>query len=96
MGVLKHRIYIFLSIFLGGLIAFVLQALLELWYLQLLARDFEAYSFGLTWSTLFFVYRGISFIVFIAGVWAGFRLGEYWWELVYVQRRHWLFRRRTQ
>ena len=34
----------------------------------------------------------VQYIFLIAGTVGGYFLGQHWWRVVYIQRRHWTFR----
>ena len=34
----------------------------------------------------------MQYVLLITGTIGGYVLGQYWWRVVYVQRRHWYFR----
>jgi len=48
---------------------------------------------------LFFILHSVvamptwaQYIVLVLGAVGGYFLGQYWWKVVYIQRRHWYFR----
>ena len=36
--------------------------------------------------------KWVQYVVLVAGTVGGYFLGQHWWGVVYVQRRHWYFR----
>ena len=80
---MKKRIYIILFTLLGLGIQFLVHAWIEIWYIDLLLRDFEKYSFGFTWRQWFLIHHVASAILLIAGVAFGFWQGKYWWRRIY-------------
>ena len=34
----------------------------------------------------------VQYVVLVAGTVGGYFLGQHWWRVVYVERRHWYFR----
>ena len=36
--------------------------------------------------------KWVQYVVLVAGTVGGYFLGQHWWRVVYVQRRHWYFR----
>ena len=34
----------------------------------------------------------LQYIFLVLGTVGGYFLGQYWWKVVYIQRRHWYFR----
>lgn len=93
MGTMKRDFYLFCSVLLGFLISFLVHAGIEIWYIGRLVDDFATYSFGFSWSTWFVIHDVASVILALAGVLGGYGVGERWWQIVYVEKRHWLFRR---
>ena len=80
---MKKRIYIILFTLLGLEIQFLVHAWIEIWYIDLLLRDFEKYSFGLSWRQWFLIHHVASAILLIAGIALGFWQGKYWWRRIY-------------
>jgi hypothetical protein len=84
----KKQVYITLFTILGFLIGFLVHALVEIIYIRLLASDFVAYSFGLSWSELvqfFYLFSAIVFVV--CGLW-GYAAGKFWWKQIYVLKKY--------
>lgn len=88
---MKRTVYIAAFTLLGVLLQFLTHALVEIWYIGLL-RDYPTYSLGLAWRHWVMIHDVGAVILFLAGVWLGFRQGQYWWQKIYVERRlrHWL------
>ena len=38
----------------------------------------------------------LQYVVLVAGTVGGYVLGQHWWRVVYVQRRHWYFRMKVR
>ena len=89
----KRKLYIFCTILLGGLLQFLMHAGLEIWYLGLLEQNFAAYSMGFSWQQLLYIHHVLAVVLFFLGIAFGYKLGVVWWNIVYVQRRHWLLKR---
>jgi hypothetical protein len=86
----KRRIYIFLSIILGILLGVIAYALVEQ------ARINQLLLHGLTpdyTNRSFFLPPSVAVIFLIAGALLGYVVGVRWWQIVYVERRHWRFRK---
>ncbi|MEK7576693.1 MAG: hypothetical protein AAB482_03275 [Patescibacteria group bacterium] len=94
MKLVKRRFYLFCTIILGVLLLSIVHAIVEMWYINLLVSDFDMYGFRLSWSQWFLVHNVLSVALWIFGAWFGYWLGIRWWQIVYVERRHWLFRKR--
>ena len=83
---MKKTIYIILFTFLGILVQFVIHALIEVWYINLLIRDFPKYSLGFTWYQWFTIHHVGSIILFVAGALIGFWQGRFWWRRIYEKK----------
>lgn len=86
---MKKNFYILLTMFLGFLIASVFHALIEIWYINLLLKDFDIYGLGLSWKNWVFIHNILSGIFWLSGLYGGFILGKRWWQIVYIEKRHW-------
>ena len=70
---MKRTIYIILFTILGILLQFLVHALLEIWYANLLLADFSKYSFGLSWEKWWYVvHGGGSIVLLVVGAVFGF------------------------
>lgn len=86
----KRKIYIFLSIVLWMLLSFITYILIERSYINnLLAQNILPVSF----DGGFFLPRSIVVVFLIFGASLGYFIGTRWWQLVYVERRHWRFKK---
>ena len=87
---LKKIIYVFLAITFGKLLGFLAFELLTLKFVGILKKrglpvEFDQ-TFWFVWSPL----PAYLYWVFIYGVViGGFFLGLRWWQMVYVEKRHW-------
>lgn len=80
---MKRKIYILAFVILGILLQFLIHALAEIWYIELLLRDFDKYGFGFGWNTWLMIHHTGAIILFIAGGLFGFLQGKYWWRKIY-------------
>lgn len=91
---LKKRLYLVLTTVLVFLLAFIFYALIERAYLQrsVVSGNFsaEAYRFGFLWQTF---PTWLKAALLSLGIADGYFLGQYWWRVVYIEKRHWRFRR---
>jgi hypothetical protein len=88
----KRRIYILVSIILGILLAVITDAFIEKAYINnILAKGMVPVS---TWSHNCFLPLFMTVAFLAAGVIFGYILGVRWWQLVYVEKRHWRRRRK--
>jgi len=80
---MKKIIYIITFTILGIELQFFIHAFTEIWYINLLIRDFPAYGLGFTWRQWFLIHHVASAILLIAGIALGFWQGKYWWRRIY-------------
>ena len=82
---MKKVVYLIIFAVLGLLFAFLIHALIEIWYINLLLKDFSKYSLGFSWSQWYLIHHIISAILFIIGGVAGFWQGKFWWRKIYAR-----------
>lgn len=80
-------IYIGAFTLLGFLLASILHAVIEIPVINLLVADFDRWSLGLTWEQWFLVHHVGAAILWIAGVLFGYKEGQYWWQVMYVEKK---------
>ncbi len=103
---MKKQIYIFFTVILGILLSVMVHWLLEIFFIFLRGRealaelhinlpigDFQTYGFGLSWHGIYIAHYIYTIILFILGAVGGYYLGKKWWQIVYVEKRHWQFGR---
>ena len=83
----KKFIYISLFVVLGILLQFILHAVLEIWYINLLTSNFAKYSLGFTWDEWYVVHHVFTAILVILGIIFGYFTGNYSWKKVYKKRK---------
>jgi hypothetical protein len=87
MRTLKHFVYVTCFAFFGVVVQFLLRAFAEIFYLRLLARDFEHYSFGLSWEQMTLIHNVAAILLFLFGAYWGYTRGEYWWKKIYHEHK---------
>ncbi len=80
---MKKTIYLVMFVVLGVLIAFLAYAMIEVWYIDLLIKDFQKYSLGFSWNHWFLINRLLALIFFTGGIFAGYYQGIFWWKKIY-------------
>ena len=80
---MKKEFYLTIFIIFGILFAFLVHAIAEVWYIDLLIRDFQKYSLDFSWSQWFVIHRFIAILLFILGAFLGFWQGKFWWQKLY-------------
>ncbi|MEK7660398.1 MAG: hypothetical protein AAB343_04310 [Patescibacteria group bacterium] len=92
---MKRTVYIFCTIVLGSLLGVIVHGFVELPIIALLILDIDAYGLGLTWNQWYFIHTIWSVLTFGGGIVGGYFLGVTWWRIVYIERRHWRFQKRS-
>jgi len=82
----KKILYIISFSFLGALIGLLLHAIVEIWYIGLLIRDFSTYSSGLTWNQWYTIHHVGTVVLEGVGIFAGYLQGKYWWRRIYITK----------
>ncbi len=86
----KKIIYVLLVIALGKLLGFIAFEILSLKFVKILTRRGLPVEFD---HILWFVWSPLPaylyWILVYAGAIGGFFLGLRWWQIVYVEKRHW-------
>lgn len=85
---MKRKLYYFLFSLFGVMLGFLAHAIIELNYIKLLMRNFDMYSFGLSWDDWEKIHSAGVFILVIAGAWLGYRVGRRCWQILYVEQRY--------
>jgi hypothetical protein len=82
----KKTIYILAAMFLGFLLSLIAHAELEMWYLrQMLSAGAVPPAYG----PHEFLPPQASYALSICGLIFGYVLGQRWWQIVYIEHRHW-------
>lgn len=84
---MKRIIYIISFVVLGVLLQFLLHAGIEIWYINLLLKDFPRYSLGLSWSDWYLIHHTATIILLIIGVLFGFWCGKFFWKKIYEGKK---------
>jgi len=82
----KHRIYLFLSALLGLLLSILFWAAVELKFV----------SWSVSQGVVVLDYWASPFVlglIMIGGIILGSIAGVRWWQIVYVEKRHWRMRK---
>jgi len=94
---MKKTIYIILTIFLGLMLSFIGHALVEVAYINSAlssGREVQGiYFLGFGWCAL---PNWVQYTFSVLGIVGGYFLGQYWWKVVYIEKRHWRFRRQQK
>ena len=85
---MKKTVYIIAFTILGMLAQFLLHAFVEMWYIELLVRDFSAFGLGLSWNAWFMIHAIVTAVFFIVGATLGFYAGKKWWQIIYIEQRY--------
>ena len=90
----KKIIYLILTIFLGLMLSFIIHAWLEMFIIKSAFAQGKMVKgsifFGIGWCALPF---WAQFTFPILGIVGGYFLGQTWWRIVYIEKRHWRLRK---
>ena len=90
----KKIIYILLVMFLGFLLAEIAHWLIEIWLVnELLGEGMTPESYSCL-STHCYLPPYLQFGLIAYGLIGGYFLGQSWWRIVYVEKRHWRNRKK--
>jgi len=80
---MKKAIYLITFTILGVLIAFLAYALIEVWYIDLLIKNFQKYNLNFSWAQLTLINQILSVIFITSGAIIGYFQGIFWWKKLY-------------
>jgi len=86
---MKKVIYVLFSTILGVISSAMVIAITERWLIN------HALSLGIEPDSYFYIYKYgyipqyFSIGIIILGFALGFSLGQKWWKIVYIKKRHW-------
>lgn len=85
---MKKKVYIILFVIAGLLGQFLLHTMIEVAYIDILEIDFAKYSLGMSWTQLMTIHHVLTVVLAILGLAAGYVLGKYWWQVLYVEKKY--------
>lgn len=92
----KRSVYLVAFTTLGLTFGALIASLLELYYTKLLLIDFDSYSYGLSWTDIFYLRDFFAVLVLVLSGWWGYCAGKYWWHQIYELRKfkhyHWWYK----
>ncbi|MFH1111713.1 MAG: hypothetical protein V1712_01425 [Patescibacteria group bacterium] len=83
---MKRFFYLVAFTFLGLLCQFVVHALVEIWYIDLLVKNFSRYGFGWSWNTWYIIHDVITWVLVLVGLLFGYWQGRHWWVRLYDEQ----------
>ncbi len=83
---MKRIFYISAFVFLGLLLQFLVHALVEIWYINLLLKDFAYYGFGWPWDTWYTIHDVGTWVLVVLGLVFGYSQGKHWWPKLYNEQ----------
>ena len=91
---LKKAVYLGLTVVLVGLLMVILHSFLELWYFNAIydaSGIFPLKEYFLPFSS--YLPPVVPIFLLIVSIVGGYFLGQWWWRIVYIEKRHWRFRK---
>jgi len=89
----KKIFYIGAAMFLGFLLSLIVHAFIEMY---LIIQMMEAGSVPFAYGRQEFLPPFLSLSLTVIGLALGYVAGVRWWQWVYVEKRHWIFRKRRK
>jgi len=93
---MKKTIYLILSVILGIMISFIIHGLMEIVYLNWVEKSGHLVA----WNSV--LGKGscalsdwVKYGLLILGIIGGYLLGRHWWQIVYMEKRHWRFKNKN-
>ncbi|MCX6796452.1 MAG: hypothetical protein NTW06_03050 [Candidatus Falkowbacteria bacterium] len=93
---MKKKIYILLTIVLTLELSIMLHGLIEIWYIN------YALAKGIILDNTLFLGKfycvlpwWLQYGLLIMAVIGGYYLGQCWWRIVYIEKRHWRFKNKV-
>jgi len=84
---LKKAFYIALTMVLGLILSFILHAVIEIFYIDyFLSKNVLLKPSALTSKC--YLPSALQIFLILAGLLGGYFLGQKWWQIVYVERKH--------
>lgn len=91
----KKIVYFLFTILLGKLLGLIAFGLLSMKFIKMLLRRGLPVEYD---HIYWFIYSPLPaylfYVLVITGAISGFFLGLRWWRMVYVEHRHWSYRKR--
>jgi hypothetical protein len=85
----KKLIYLIASVILWSLLGFIAGIILEKIYINALLAQGKYAPFFPFGGINFYLNPVWQFILIIAGAIGGYFIGQVWWRIVYIEKRHW-------
>jgi len=86
----NKTLYVLLTMVLGLMLSFLAHAIIEIKFIISMVRsglvpvNYSAFGHGNC-----FLPSALQVGLLALGLIGGFFLGQYWWKMVYVQKKHW-------
>ena len=91
----KKTIYILLSMLLGLLLVQIVHWLIEIWLVNAVLSQGLMPTLYNSFGTHCFLPPYLQFGLLAFGLFGGYRLGQTWWRIVYIEHRHWRMRKQN-
>jgi hypothetical protein len=89
---MKKAIYVFCAMILGLLLSFLLHLALVLKFMPLVGTSCPIGNAPPSLSILCYFPLPTLYSMVVLGLVVGFVLGQTWWRIVYIEKRHWSMR----
>lgn len=89
----KRRVYVFLTIILGVILSYIVHGAIEIIYLKTVEDVTWYMHWGFAPCSLPPL---VAYMLPVIGIVGGYFLGKFWWQLVYVEKKHWRLKNKEQ
>ena len=80
---------------LGVILSYIIHAGVELLYLKVVG--FENVTWYMHWGFApCSLHPVVAYALPVLGIVGGYFLGKFWWQIVYVEKKHWRFKKEKQ
>ena len=86
---LKKIVYVILTMFLGLLLSAIAHAFIEMAYIKEALRSGVIIQTNSLLGSHCYLPAYLEFILYLVGIIGGYFLGQTWWRIVYIEKRHW-------
>lgn len=91
---MKKTIYTLTTIILCLQLSFLAHALVESWYIEMsLAKDKPLSNMNFLGGGYCVLPNWLSYGLLLLAIVGGYFLAQKWWQIVYVEKRHWRFKK---
>jgi len=84
---MKKTVYILLTCFLGIILSFFVHALIEFTFLEYARAHGIRVNWNMDLGASCSLPGFVQYLIIFLGILGGYFLGQYWWRIVYIEKR---------